>query len=123
MPLILSVDDEAPTRQFLRTVLEGAGHEVREACNGLEALAQIRQTTFDLVILDLIMPEQEGLETIQLLRREHPGLKVIATCGTFLQVSPDLMLEIATLLGARASLRKPYSADAALQTVQRVLES
>jgi CheY-like chemotaxis protein len=123
MPIILVVDDELSARLFLRNVLKGAGHEVHQAANGAEAMAQIRSVTFDLVILNLIMPEQEGLETIQQLRREYPLLKVIAICGSFLRSSPHLMLEIAELMGATATLLKPFSADEALQTVQSVLES
>ena len=57
MPSMIA-DAEHGVRQFLRSVLVGAGHEVSEASNGKESLLQIRRTTFDLVIVALFMPEQ-----------------------------------------------------------------
>src|SRR5258706_118632 len=65
MPSILVADDEDGIRQFLRRVLESAGYEVSEASNGREAMAQVRQRTFDLAIIDLVMPEQEGLGAVE----------------------------------------------------------
>jgi CheY-like chemotaxis protein len=123
MPLILVVDDEPGARVLLRRALLQAGHKVHLASNGIEALEEVHRTTFDLVMLDLIMPKQDGLETIQLLKREFPLLKVIAMCGALNRSSPELMLEIARFLGATASLPKPFSALEALKTVQTVLES
>jgi CheY-like chemotaxis protein len=123
VPSILIVDDEAGVRRFLRIVLEGAGHAVWEAGNGKEAVALVRRTEFDLLILDLVMPEQEGLETIRELKTEYPSLKIIGISGAFVGAYPDTMLRMATLLGASAALSKPFSADTVLETVQRVLNS
>src|SRR5712692_7036472 len=123
MPSILIADDEAGVRRFLRTVLEGGGHKVWEARNGKEAATLNRRTKFDLVIIDLVMPEQEGLETIQELKKEHPGLRIIAVSGPFHGVYLGTLLRIAKMLGAKATLSKPFSADTVLETVQRVLDS
>jgi two-component system chemotaxis response regulator CheY len=123
MPSILIADDEAGVRRFLRTVLEGVGHKVSEAGNGKEAAALIRKTTFDLVIIDLIMPEGEGLETIRSLTKEYPGLRIIAVSGSFRGDYLVTMLRIAKMLGAKATLSKPFSADTVLETVQRLLDS
>jgi len=120
MPSILIADDDAAVRRFLRTVLEGGGHEVWEASNGKEAEELIRRTKFDLAIIDLVMPEREGLETIQSLTKEHPGLRIIAMSG-FPGGHLGAMLQIAQRLGAKASLPKPSSAETVLETVQRVL--
>jgi CheY-like chemotaxis protein len=121
MPSILIADDETDVRRFLRTVLEGAGHKVWEASNGKEAAALIRRTKFDVVIMDLAMPEGEGLETIQALKKEHPDLRIIAMSGSFPDVYLGTILRMAELLGAKASLPKPCSTDDVLKTVQRVL--
>jgi CheY-like chemotaxis protein len=116
MASILIADDDARIRRFLRTVLEGDGHKVWEASNGKEAVALICRTKFDVVITDLAMPEGEGLETIQALKKEHPDLRIIAISGSI-----PAVLRIAERLGAKASLSKPFSAETVLETVQRVL--
>ena len=123
MPSILVVDDEPAIRQFLRSALEEAGYEVSEAANGKEAMAQIRRVTFDLAIIDLVMPEQDGLETLRDLKREFPALRTIAISGSFGGCELDTHLRIAELLGARASLRKPLSVQILLETVRRVLDA
>ena len=64
---ILVADDEPGVRSFLRKVLEGAGYEVMEAANGKEALQKVRAGGVDMLITDLVMPEQEGIETIMWL--------------------------------------------------------
>jgi two-component system chemotaxis response regulator CheY len=122
MPSILVADDEAGVRHFLRTVLEGAGHTVWEASNGKEALALVRGTKIDLVIIDLVMPEQEGFETIRALKATDPGLRIIAMSGDFAE-SLDTMLRIAQGFGAKAGLEKPMSAATLLEAVQRALDS
>ena len=117
MPSILVADDDGRVRRFLRTVLEGGGYKVWEASNGKEAKALICRTKFDAIIIDLAMPEGEGLETIQALRKEHTDLRMIAISGSI-----PAVLRIAERLGAKASLSNPFSAEAILETVQRVLE-
>ena len=123
MASILIADDEAGIRQFLRTVLEGGGHKVWEASNGKEAVALNCRTKFDLAIIDLVMPEQEGIETIQVLRKEDPGLRIIVMSGAFTGAHLSAMLRSAQMLGANASLPKPFSADTVLETVLGVLDS
>ena len=58
----LLVDDDAQVRYFLATLLETEGYTVVQASNGIEAQARCRESAFDLVITDLVMPDQEGLE-------------------------------------------------------------
>jgi CheY-like chemotaxis protein len=102
---ILIVDDEAPIRQLLVDYLGQLGYETAEACNGLEALQKLK--TFDpgLIILDLVMPEQEGIETIHEIRKTHKDLRVIAVSGAF----AGQFLRTAKLLGANAVLPKPLN--------------
>jgi two-component system response regulator MprA len=59
---VLVVDDERPLREFVRRNLEVRGYKVETASNGLEALAKMESRAFDLVILDLMMPNMDGLE-------------------------------------------------------------
>jgi PAS domain S-box-containing protein len=116
---ILVADDEAGVRKFLRTILEDGGYEVIEAENGKQALEQARTRRFDLVITDLVMPEQEGIETIRALSREVAGIGIIAISGAY----GGRYLEVARLLGAQAVLSKPVSPDLLLANVAASLRS
>jgi DNA-binding response OmpR family regulator len=115
---ILVVDDEAGVRGFLRAVLKQGGCEVIEAADGKQALQEVRAGQVDLVITDLVMPEQEGLETIRALRREAPGVGIIAISGAF----AGQFLKVAQLLGADAALSKPVSNELLLAKVAEVLD-
>jgi hypothetical protein len=115
---ILIVDDEESVLKLLRTVLTHAGYVVIEAANGRQALEKLAQSPrVDLMITDIVMPEQEGLEMLRSLRRERPDLKVIAISGAF----GGEYLEAAELLGAKASLQKPIDQRELLQTIHDVL--
>jgi PAS domain S-box-containing protein len=116
---ILVADDEAGVRSFLRAVLEAGGHTVSEAADGREVLSQARLHQVDLVITDLMMPGQEGIETIQTLRREVPGIGIIAVSGAF----GGHYLRIAERLGADGILNKPVKADVLQAKVAEVLAS
>jgi PAS domain S-box-containing protein len=114
---VLVVDDESSIRSFLRKILTGVGYRVLEAKNGREAVLQIETSEVDMMITDLAMPEQEGIETINLLRRQRPRLKIIAISGRF---GADL-LHTAELLGADATLAKPIQPKTLLDTVALVM--
>jgi two-component system, OmpR family, response regulator len=72
MPSILVVDDEAHIRDVVRYALERDGFDVVCAANGLEALAAVREHPVDLVVLDVVMPELDGLSVCRRLREERP---------------------------------------------------
>ena len=78
LPRILVIDDDPDVRGWLRDSLASFGFAVIEAKNGKDATSLLKRETFDLCITDLAMPEQEGIETIQILRRDYPALKIIA---------------------------------------------
>lgn len=114
---ILVVDDDVQVRSFLATVLEVEGYRVFQACNGKEAQALLREGVADLVITDLVMPEQEGLETIHAVRRLWPRLPIMAISGAF----GGAYLDLAKKLGADAVLRKPFEPDVVLSEVRRLI--
>lgn len=116
---IIVVDDDDTVRRVLRRMLESVGYEVREAPNGRRAVAEFRQRPADLLITDIFMPEQEGIETISALRREHPDLRIIAISG----IAGDHYLRMAKMLGARATLQKPLRLATVLETVRATLET
>jgi len=114
---ILVVDDDETVRLALRRMLESAGYEVQEAPNGRVAMTLCREDPPDVMITDIFMPEQEGMETIQAMRREFPGVKLIAVSGQ----AGAVYLRVAKLLGAQASLEKPLRMDTVLATIRSVL--
>jgi DNA-binding response OmpR family regulator len=116
---ILVADDEPAVRGFLRKLLESAGYEVIEASDGKQVLLRVRTEHVGLVITDLVMPEKEGIETIQALRREFPGVGIIAMSGAF----EGGCLGAARMLGAHAVLNKPVNIDLLLDRVAEVLKS
>jgi hypothetical protein len=116
---ILVVDDEAGVRSFLRAALAQAGYEVIEAAGGKQALCQMREAPAQLVITDLVMPEGEGLETIQAIRRELPDVGIVAISGAF---GGDF-LKVAEKLGADAILAKPVTPELLMAKVAEVLQA
>lgn len=116
---ILVVDDDPEVRHVLRAILESAGYGVAEAGNGRQALVECRKQNVDLMITDLVMPDQEGIETIKLARRTYPRLRIIAISGAF----GGEYLRIAQLLGADMALPKPLRMDALLEAVRRILQA
>ncbi|WP_028582434.1 response regulator [Desulfogranum japonicum] len=119
---ILVIDDDEQMRTLLRQVIEWAGYEVFEAEDGREGMVKQRQQPADLVITDLIMPEQEGLETITGLKKEYPDIKIIAISGGG-RIGPDAYLPAAKELGADRVFSKPFDVKELAQTVKELLEN
>ena len=115
---VLVAGEEAGVRGFLRMALERGGYQVTEAAGGMQALGEARAEPVDLVITDLVMPEQEGIETIRALRKEMPAIGIIAISGRF--EAP--YLKAAGVLGADAALAKPVTAELLLARVAEVLK-
>ena len=123
MPSVLVVDDEDQLRQLIRKILEQAGYQVIEARDGKEAIAQYRLEPSDLVIIDVLMPGQDGLETTSMLRREFPNVKIIAITGSREMIGVLSFLDVAKMLGAQRALQKPFQMQALLDTVQATLQA
>ena len=117
MARILLIDDEAAFRQVTRQMLEQAGYEVLEAKDGKDGVSVYRTERPDLVITDLIMPEQEGIETIIELRQEDPEARIIAISGGGRITATDF-LSIARKFGARHILAKPFRRDQLLEAIR-----
>ncbi len=119
MAKILLIDDDNGLRAVLAKALGYAGHEVIQAPDGQQGCELFRATAFDVVITDLVMPVQEGVETIVQLRRENPNVPIIAISGGL--TNSALYLTMAQKIGARKVLGKPFTPPELIQAVNEVL--
>lgn len=120
MSSILVVDDDTQVLDVMSEMLRLEGHQVSVAENGQQAVDQMRDAQFDLVITDLIMPEKEGLETIADIRKRSSQLPIIAISGGG-RVGPMDYLETARFIGADATLAKPFGRQELITTVADLL--
>ncbi len=121
VPRILIIEDEDQIRMMLRQVLEEAGYEVADAPDGVEGIRLFLEKPADLIIMDMIMPKKEGMETILDLKSEHPSVKIIAISGGG-QIGPRPYLEVAQALGAARAFMKPFRIEALLLAVRELLD-
>jgi CheY-like chemotaxis protein len=120
MTRVLVMEDDAVFRSALRVSLEGAGYEVTDAADGAAGLRRYRESGADLVLVDIFMPETDGLEVIRALRTEVPRPKLVAMSGGG-QAGQDDILKIAAALGAARTLRKPFTPHALLSAIRDLL--
>jgi signal transduction histidine kinase/ABC-type amino acid transport substrate-binding protein len=116
---ILLVDDEEMIREAATAALESLGLTVLTAENGLEAVAAVQQPdrTIDLILMDLTMPQMDGREAFQAIRRIHPNMPVILSSGYNEQESIQSFMG----RGLAAFLQKPYTLRALERTILEVL--
>jgi DNA-binding response OmpR family regulator len=120
MKRILLVDDDDLSRGAVHKMLERSGYSVFSTGTGQEALAHYRKETPDLVITDLIMPEVDGLEIIQELRRRNPTVRILAISGGG-RVDAEEYLSVARKFGAAEVLSKPFTGQELKQAVEAAL--
>lgn len=120
MSKILVIDDDEQMRDVLRQMLEVEGYEVAEAENGVQGCEVYKEFVPDLVIMDIIMPEKGGLETIIKLKQENPKVKIFAITGGGKVVKADF-LGIAENIGAIRSFHKPIERNELVKAVKEVL--
>ncbi len=117
---ILVADDDDQVRMLLKRVLVKAGYEVSEARNGNEAVRLFKQRPAALLITDLIMPDKEGIETIQEFRRNQTPVKIIAMSGGG-RLDQNMYLSMAKKIGADRVLSKPFMPQELLKVVQELI--
>lgn len=119
MAHILVIEDDVAIRDLLRDVLEHHGHEVHVAADGREGLEAFHRYGADLVITDILMPDQEGLQTISELRQDNPDLKIVAVSGGGV-IGSQTYLDRARDLGADRTIQKPFSVADVLAAVREL---
>lgn len=120
MPVILLIEDDRELRAMLKAALIRKEFTVIEAENGKEALVQFKPGITDLVITDLIMPEEDGLKVIMKIREKKPGIKLIAISGGG-KAGPGSYLGLAKALGADAVFPKPFSVTDLIAKIENLL--
>ncbi|GAA3997255.1 response regulator [Hymenobacter fastidiosus] len=117
---ILIVDDSFYMRTMLKNMLTDAGYEVvGEAANGQQALEMAAATKPDLITLDVILPDNTGLDVLKGIRQEQPDVKVVM-CSA---VGQEIIVNEALESGATAYIVKPFSEEKVLEIVGSALQS
>ncbi len=119
---VLVIDDDCVILEMISKILTRENYNVLTSSNGNEGMEIINSTPgIDLVITDLIMPDKEGMETIQDLKRNFPDIKILAISGGG-RAGAESYLPVAKLIGADLTLNKPFVAQELVASVQKLSE-
>lgn len=121
MAKVLVVDDVSFVRHVIRGVLQRQGHEVAEAEDGAACLKALAEGAFDLVILDMIMPGVDGIETVKRIRVANPGIRILAISGGANAFPAGIALKMSEMYGADRILVKPFTDQELLETLDGLL--
>ena len=114
---ILCVDDNQEIRELLQVIVARLGHNSVTAMDGLDALGQLKDNTFDIVITDLKMPRMDGEETFDELRRIDDTVPVIVTTGFGGQQCAERLCA----LGLAGFVQKPYQSHSLAEKLREAL--
>jgi CheY-like chemotaxis protein len=120
MPGILLVEDDRDLREMLKISLSKRGFIVLEAENGKDAIIRFKPAITDMVVTDLIMPDEDGLKVIIQFREKKPAIKIIAISGGG-KAGPGSYLNLAKALGADAIFSKPFSLNDLISKIEDLL--
>lgn len=121
MPGILIVEDDKDLREMLKTSLTKRKYTVLEAGDGKEAILHFKPAIIDLVITDLLMPDEDGLKVIMKIKEIKPDIKIIAISGGG-KAGPGNYLNVARALGADEVFPKPFSLYKLISKIESILE-
>ena len=115
---VLVVDDERDVHTFLRAALEDEGYQVVSAYDGAEGIAAMRRGAFDVVLLDLMMPNVSGWRFLEMYRQLPPPNTPVVVMSAIARSAGGLRSG-----GVADVIAKPFSIDHLLRTVQRLIGS
>ncbi|MDK2742499.1 MAG: response regulator [Nitrospira sp. BO4] len=121
MPTILVVDDDHQIRVWVRRILESKGYQVEEAGDGKEALAYLERAEPVLILLDIFMPNVDGLEVLLHLRLCAKPSKILVLSGN--PINGFDVCRTAKVFGAHDIIVKPFSAQGLLQRIESLLST
>jgi CheY-like chemotaxis protein len=116
---VLVIDDEAAARKVVTRVLEliGLDYEVQTATSGLEGIERMKQDHFDLILLDFMMPDLDGLQTIPLMKELQPDVPILL----FTAIKDQNVHQDAVRRGAAGVVMKPFDIDDLLTVVRETI--
>jgi len=118
MARILFIDDNLTILALAGSVLTAGGHHATLAVNGRAGISAYHREPFDLVVTDIFMPEQDGIETIEEIRQSPRRTPILAISGSH---RGGEYLRAATAVGANATLEKPFTPDQLIDAINRLL--
>jgi len=125
MARILLIDDDNAVREATRIVLTANGYDVITAADGQSGIELARNNAPDLVLLDVFMPDMDGLTTAQAIHREQPDLPIIAVSGFMFGGQCPTMPgfdDMAAEAGAISTLYKPFKPAELMQAIRKALK-
>ncbi|MCJ8346429.1 response regulator [bacterium] len=120
MAKIILIDDEIDILQLLEITLESVNHKVDTCISGKQALLKMREISYDVAITDMVMPDQDGIETIKQIKDLDPGIKIIGMSGGGI-INADTYLKLAQHLGADIVLQKPFEGQKLIDAVHKLM--
>jgi two-component system, chemotaxis family, chemotaxis protein CheY len=121
MATILLLEDNVPLAEVMMQALRASGHVITHAETGRAGIELLRVQAYDLLITDVVMPDQDGIETVMWMRENQPHVPIITISGD----SPrhaQLYLSITQKFGVMRTLLKPFGPELLLRTVAEVLK-
>jgi len=115
---ILLIDDDVQFRDGLARFLEGAGHGVTCASTARHGIALIAREVFDVIVTDMLIGEEDGIEVVKTARVRQPTPRIVAMSGGGLCLDASYCLELAVAFGAVVSLMKPFTFEQLLHAVE-----
>ncbi|MEP0918728.1 response regulator [Leptolyngbya sp. DQ-M1] len=115
---VLIVDDAAFSRRMLRKYVEAEGYQVLEACNGQQALEMVQQHHPSCILTDLLMPDVDGFQLLQMLREQGETIPIAIITADI----QDASRERGVALGAASFINKPAKEDQVRQTIRQLLQ-
>ena len=120
-PLILLVDDDVTLLQTIGTQIRLAGFDTVLSSSAVTAIQVLKDQPIDLVIMDLFMPDRDGIETITDIRMDWPDLPIIAMSGGWRTIGADTVLDMALAIGAQSALAKPFDRATLVAAIEAAL--
>ncbi len=121
MKTILVVDDESSVREMIAEMLGDKNYELILVENGVKATKKLSMSKIDIVITDIVMSEENGIDLIMDMKKNYPLTPVVAISGGGGIEGRFDYLEIAKLVGANSILKKPFTAEVLRKTVSELL--
>ncbi|MBY0398907.1 response regulator, partial [Myxococcota bacterium] len=115
---ILAVDDQRYFRELIEGLLSDAGYEVDTASSGAEALANLEQRDYEIVLTDLVMPEMDGTELVQRIRERRPQQDIVMVTGVVdVKTAVEAMKQ-----GATDYILKPFDRESLVEAVGKIVD-